>query len=179
MSYNPQRYWEKRAPSYSQAPPQHELENFQQWMQELRPKSILEVGSGWGVIYQALASIGLGHVTSLCDISPTMCQNCEQRTGVLPVLWDGTTLPFENDRFEVVVSFNVMLHVPPSRIEHFISEHMRVARRYLFVATYVPAATPERLAAHVFVHDYYKLFPNVTVYKAKHWTDRAHWILTW
>lgn len=179
MNYHPQQYWERRAGSYSQVPPLVELENLQQWMREIRPKSILEVGSGWGAVYQVLASIGLGHLTTLCDISPTMCQNCEQRTGVLPVLWDGITLPFEDDRFEMVVSFNVMLHVLPGRIERFISEHLRVARRYLFVATYTPSATPEKLAAHVFVHDYAQLFPGTEVYKSKYWPDRAHWIVTW
>ena len=179
MSYHPKQYWEHRAGSYSHVPPLAELENFQQWMREIQPKSILEVGSGWGAVYRVLASIGLGHLTTLCDFSPTMCQNCKNRTGVLPVLWDGITLPFEDDRFEMVVSFNVMLHVPPSRIEHFISEHMRVARRYLFVATYTPAQMPERLATHVFVHDYANLFPGATVYKAKHWENRAHWVLTW
>jgi len=179
MPYHPQQYWQRRGQSYTQAPPRCEIENLQQWMWDIKPKSILEVGSGWGAIYQALASIGLGHVTTLCDISSEMAQNCASRTGVLPVLWDGVTLPFESDKFETVISFNVMLHVELDNIERFIADHIRVAQKYLFVATYAPAKKPDRLSAHCFTHDYDELFEGLTVSKQYRFNeDRKHWLLT-
>ena len=52
---------------------------------------------------------------------------------------DGSALPYPDRAFDVVVSIDVLEHVPPARRQRFISEMIRVARRRIYLAT--PLAT--------------------------------------
>lgn len=160
MTYDPIKYWQDRGENYTIAPDddvQEETENLVDLIfSNLTPPryEILEVGSGYGRIYMELTDrYGFqGCQISMCDISDSMREKCRQITGVLPESWDGITLPYRSHTFDLVISFSVMLHVPPVDIIHHFSEHVRVSKKYLYIATYNTGV--ERTAACVFEHAY-------------------------
>jgi len=159
-AYHPKPYWERRGVNYKVNTERYNSDSEIPTLEgiietyELYDSPLLEVGSGYGRIYQRVATI-CSNVT-LCDFSNSMRKECERITGVLPDYWDGERLPYADGSFELVILFSVLLHVPPGNVEEFISEILRVTRQYIFIATYTGKSP--HTAGHVFNHDYHKLF---------------------
>jgi ubiquinone/menaquinone biosynthesis C-methylase UbiE len=182
MTYNPRDYWghpRRRLERFRRSLPRQERINLQHRLRELDPESILEVGAGWGRITRLIQSLGLADRYTCCDFTDYQRRECQEHTGILPDTWDGHTLPYEDGAFDLVLSFDVLLHVSPSNVADFLIEHARVARRWLFVAT-LDAKPDRELAAHCFVHDNEVLFglaglDVLNVRKFRH--SRAHWVL--
>lgn len=159
MTYDPRKYWQDRGKNYTIAADddvQEETDNLIKLIQPLLNKKddeVLEVGPGYGRLYhQLVGPIILPQQFSMCDISDSMREKCRQITGVLPESWDGTDLPYRSYTFDLVISFSVMLHVPPADIIQHFSECVRVSKKYLYIATYNTGF--ERTAAHAFEHAY-------------------------
>ena len=163
MTYDPKDYWNKRGVKY-EAPGEKddETDNLKKIVNQSAgfDTMFLEVGSGYGRIHNELKN---GTHLSLypehywmCDFVLSMREHCFLNTGMLPDYWDGKTLPYHNNQFDFVISFSVLLHVPPCEIERVFAEHVRVCKKYFFIATY--AGGLDRLAEHCFEHDYRKLF---------------------
>jgi len=168
MIYDPEKYWYERGVDY--IAPGEEAEELE--IQNLRGLSekydlwclpkILEVGSGYGRIYKKLRfDIGVDMIFAMCDFVESMRYKCLRNTGVLPDYWDGNELPYNDDEFDLVISFSVLLHVLPERIEQVLREHVRVCNKYIFIATYFGGLG--RLAPHCFEHDYKSLFEKVNL----------------
>jgi len=157
MNYNPQQYWQDRGQDYSVAvDTSAELEHLSQLVNIYVPsnRSVLEVGSGYGRVFEYLMKQTnlLYDNIYLCDFVNSMRYECQSRTGVFPDKWDGVTLPYDDKMFGLVISFSVMLHVPPADIINHWSEHVRVCDKYMFVATY--NGPSEGTADHCFSHAY-------------------------
>jgi len=175
--YHPRSYWQWRGNDYEEPECPEELDSLDSWLQSLEPKNILEVGSGWGRLYLRWQALELRGTFTMCDFAKSMLDGCERETGVRPDVWDGGTLPYPDDSFDFVLSFSVMLHVPPEDIKTMLAEHVRVASRWLFVATL--NSYDDQLSPHCFVHDYepmFKEFGLAAVSKIE-FGDRAHWLL--
>ncbi len=174
MTYDPREYWGHPRKRHKAVVPIAVAEGttLARMLRMLEPDTVLEVGSGWGRVYVALKPLGLAEDVTLCDFTEHQRQRCLEVTGVKPDTWDGITLPYEDDSFDLVLSFDVMLHVPPADLAQFIAEHVRVARRWLYVAALRQGVSE---AAHCFVHEY-DFAPLRSVYLAK-FGDRAHWLL--
>jgi len=141
------------------------------WLQEIQPQSILEVGAGTGWVYDRLVTVGLAKRLVMCDFVESLRRNCFHRIGVLPDLWDGRVLPYADASYEMVLSYNVLLHVPPADIENFFAEQLRVAARWIFAATLF--SHTGALATHCFVHDYEALFNQFGLVVEKEWKAPA------
>lgn len=144
----------------------------------MRPATILDVGCGDGRLFREFEKQNVEARWVLCDISPLFIELCREKTGVVPILWDGKNLPFESESFDLVISFDVMLHVPVDDIEGFWAEHVRVAKDKVFVATYIGARTN----LHSFRHGYGQLIKKhkLTIEKGCYWRGRtrANWLLS-
>jgi hypothetical protein len=67
--------------------------------------------------------------------------------------------PFETGFFAIGVASQVLLHVPPSLIEHTLSELMRVSRKLVVISLFCHGQPVSgRWGNHVFNHDYPELF---------------------
>lgn len=185
MTYDPRAYWGQPRKRNRIVTPiaAAEVTTLASTLRLLRPASVLEVGSGWGRVYVALKPLGLAENVpatrvlsqwTLCDFTEHQRQRCLEATGVRPDAWDGVTLPYEDDSFDLVLSFDVMLHVPPADLAQFVAEHVRVTRRWLYVAT-VRKGDRDEMASHCFIHEY-DFAPMRTVRLAK-FNRRAHWLL--
>jgi ubiquinone/menaquinone biosynthesis C-methylase UbiE len=96
---------------------------------------LLEVGCGTGLILERLAA----HCKTAkgVDLSPGMLEPAKAR-GLDVQVGSATSLPFEDEQFDVVCSFKVLAHVP--EIEQAIREMLRVTRKggYVLAEMYNP-----------------------------------------
>jgi SAM-dependent methyltransferase len=93
-------------------------------VQELEPKTVLEVGCGMGEFAQRVSD-GLGADVTAIDLSPRMVELSRQR-GVDAEVADVQQLPFADDEFDCVVANWVLYHVPD--LELALREIVRVLR---------------------------------------------------
>ncbi len=184
MAYNPKEYWNKRGAKYeAPAEKDDELENLKKIVCTVGEQStkFFEVGSGYGRIWIELSTMHpIPPINyTMCDFVNSMRHNCQQITGHLPDRWDGKTLPYADNQFDFVISFSVLLHVPPCDIENIIQEHVRVCRKNIFIATY--AGGLEKLAEHCFEHKYKAIFEKLglKIVDEKFFQDglRVNWLL--
>ena len=169
--YNPYSYWYDRAMDYRVSIDSgKEIEFLRKIIQEfdLSGTDMLEVGSGHGRIFKALNRARLMDNSNIrlidpdkfkmVDIVDPMRFKCFQNTGMLPDLWDGLVLPYSDGAFDLVISFSVMLHVPPADIEAHFKECCRVTKNHLYIATCRSSEKP--LADHCFIHEYSNLIDD-------------------
>ena len=196
MTYNPEDYWRKRGADYQasgEVLEAIEVENLKNiiWHFTDDDALFLEVGSGYGRIYKELLfPLGALKINTaieenkrnnytMCDFVESMRYNCLRNTDILPDYWNGRTLPYSDKKFDLVISFSVLLHVPPADIETVFAEHIRVCKKYFFIATY--NAGFDRLASHCFEHNYKSLFEkhDLKIIDEKFFQNglRVNWLL--
>ncbi len=187
MTYNPESYWHERGANYiapGEEAEQPEVDNLKELVMDniMYLVNILEVGSGYGRIYKELYPPLHLKATdfTMCDFVQPMRYRCLRNTGFLPDYWDGNELPYNDNEFDFVISFSVMLHVEPDKIEQVLKEHVRVSKRHIFIATYCGGL--DRLAPHCFEHDYKGLFKklNLKIEDEKFFQGglRVNWLLS-
>lgn len=184
--YNPKEYWNEAGRNYkATSERKDELLNLAECVCEYLPSKerVLEVGSGNGRVYLFLRD-KITEIESrfeVCDFADSFRNECRRKTGLVPVKWDGKTLPYADNEFCFVVSFSVLLHVPTSDIAKVFKEHVRVAKRYLFIATWFEKGDEWVSHGPYFRHDYFSLFAEnnlrfVKVVKCSN-PRRGNWLL--
>jgi len=162
--YEPISYWDWQAPSYRPPELGRLGEQLVRWMGEygIAANHVLEVGSGNGRIYKLVMNdsfgIEYGINYMMVDVAPEMAGQCQRNTGEPVMLWDGITLPYMDNTFDWVISFSVLLHVPPADIAQHVAELARVSRRFVFVSTYT--SVQSFTFGHCFRHNYDQLFKD-------------------
>jgi 2-polyprenyl-3-methyl-5-hydroxy-6-metoxy-1,4-benzoquinol methylase len=115
------------------------MSGFQSALDELweraAPESILDVGCGEGVLTAAWAErLGDGRVVGIDLEDPKLRAEWAERTR--PNLEfraeEATSLPFDDDEFDMATAIEVLEHVPAP--EATVAEMVRVARRWLLVS---------------------------------------------
>jgi 2-polyprenyl-3-methyl-5-hydroxy-6-metoxy-1,4-benzoquinol methylase len=115
------------------------MSGFQSALDELweraAPESILDVGCGEGVLTAAWAErLGDGRVVGIDLEDPKLRAEWAERTR--PNLEfraeEATSLPFDDDEFDMATAIEVLEHVPAP--EATVAEMARVARRWLLVS---------------------------------------------
>lgn len=86
-----------------------------------RKKRILEIGCGKGNLTKALHDEG--HVVSAIDASQDALDQCPEGLDIR--LADGAELPFDKQAFDLVLSFDVIEHIPDT------DRHLEEVRRVL------------------------------------------------
>lgn len=182
--YCPELYWDGRARAGHVTHPSRvqQTEEETRWMLETLQGwnfsgRVLDVGSGTGRLTKRLSELPGVSRYSACDISDQMRKECLNKTGVLPDKWGGKKLPYRDQDFDLVVSFDVMLHVMPELLGEVWDEHVRVTKRFLFVATSVCDVR----STHCFRHVYVPMIEKsgmVVVKSARYLSgDRVNWFL--
>ena len=159
MSYDPKLYWEKRGQQYKVKTKydfQEELIHLKYLFYDLDlfNNSILEVGPGYGRLYNTISPLATDY--RMVDFVNSMRQRCLKRTGVLPDYWDGKILPYDDQSFHTTILFSVLLHVPPKDIHEFLWEVTRVTESYIFIATFSGKGSIR--SNHCFNYDYKSIF---------------------
>ncbi len=137
---DPRTYWTLRGgPDYfreqeGQAGRSARAEWLADRLASYRPRSILEVGCGYGKQLARLRE-RLGDIPMVgVDFSPTQLDQARRYLGDAPsvrlVLGSGDRLPFAPGSFDLVFSSAVILHNPPPIAEAIRREIVRVAARW-------------------------------------------------
>ena len=84
----------------------------------MRPASVLDIGCGWNEMVNNLKDKGIQNSVGL-DCS---CPGAD-------VIASAHDLPFEDNSFDLIISFDCMEHIPEEEVESCFSEFARVGKR--------------------------------------------------
>lgn len=156
--YDPKQYWEDRGQDYkvrTQYDVSGEIDNLKNLLSiYCADSNILEVGPGYGRIYNQLIQDFPDY--TMVDFVNSMRRKCLKLTGVLSDYWDGKKLPYNDNDFQVIILFSVLLHIPPVKLYGFFQEMLRACSKYIFIAS--STGRSEKRSEHCFKHDYEELF---------------------
>ncbi|CAN5383691.1 hypothetical protein BH23CHL1_BH23CHL1_19660 [soil metagenome] len=125
-----------------------------------RNARILELGSGGGHLGMTLASMGFTQIT-LSDFTTTTLTAIRERAPRVEVVSaDASSLPFEAGSFEVVITTDVIEHLPD------VDKHLSEVNRALVSDGLYLVKTPNRLMADAYyklrdMHDSYFWHPSM------------------
>jgi SAM-dependent methyltransferase len=138
---NPQKHWEKHGrSSYEWNKPlekyqEKEIKFVTEEVRKLQPKSILEIGCGWGRLTKPIAESLNPEKYIAIDFSHERLEIAKEKlknTNVVLMYYDVTKgLPFLDDSFDLVCTFGCLMHIPPKHIEKVVSEIKRVTRKHI------------------------------------------------
>lgn len=106
-----------------------------------RGMSVLDVGCGEGYVGEELATRGVKEVWGV-DILDLR----RNKEGAF-ALYDGQTLPFPDERFDLIVLSFVLHHVPDERKIALVKEALRVARGKMFILEDTPTTAFDRFVS--------------------------------
>jgi len=86
---------------------------------------ILDIGAGSGLVAEMIASMFPGKTVVAVDVTNRILPT----VGVPFRLFDGQTLPFEDDSFDCALFCNVLHHVKTNQRRGLLDEALRVTRR--------------------------------------------------
>ena len=106
-----------------------------------RGMAVLDVGCGEGYVGEELGGRGVQEVAGV-DIVDLR----RNKTGTF-ALYDGRTLPFPDDRFDLVILSFVLHHVPDELKIGLVREALRVTRAKVFILEDTPTTALDRFVS--------------------------------
>ena len=126
----------------------------------LNPRNVLDLGAGTGRLVWALRLFGIdAHGVEISDDALELSDSTIKK---YIKIGDIAKLPFEDNTFDLVVSFDVMEHIERPNIEKSINESIRVSRKYIFHKIY----TRENTWISMF---HKRDFSHVSVFSHRFW----------
>lgn len=167
--YDPDRYWERRAPELIDTYDHPETWPEKGWMRagveeqrvpallaDAGAQSALVVGAGSGRQYGFLATHGLE--LSGFDIAPTLVEECQKRYPSIPTSVDSVVGAHErHSPADAVVTSAVLQHVPRDDIDAAIDSVRQMARRLVVIRELTWLVTE---ADYLMAHDYEARFAD-------------------
>lgn len=126
----------------------------------LNPKSCLDVGCGTGDLVRVLRKFGIDAYG--VEISEQALELADKSIKQFLKKGDIDHLPYEDESFDLVLTFDVLEHVDRSKIKKAINESIRVSRKYILHKIY----TRENTWIRVF---HSKDFSHISVFTKKFW----------
>lgn len=172
----PRFYWQFWGPQLLLDPWQKQIFPQHDWLiktiKSLKPKSILEVGCGFGRNLQFLLDhqIPAEKLTGL-DISPSLLAQAQLPKSVRLIQGNVLKLPFKSAYFNLVFTHGLLMHLPPSQLPRALSELIRVSQKYLILIEEI-RSRPQQLNYFTWAHDYEKMIANLPVETKFVYTDQ-------
>lgn len=129
----------------------------------LHPKKCLDVGCGTGLLVKILRSMGVDAYG--VEISQDAINLADKNIANFLKKADILKLPFLNDEFDLVLTFDVLEHVDRIKINKAINETIRVTKKYILHKVY----TRENFFMTLFSN---KDFSRTSVFTAKFWQKK-------
>lgn len=174
IKFDPEKYWIRRGKVYhswynnlSEMEKQGYISNEKHLLDVLKTlefKSILEVGCGFGRILKLVNNnFKLERVVGI-DISNDQLENAKKYIGDGKVkLHQGTiyNLDFPDSSFDLVLTSEVLMHVPPNKITAAMKELVRASKKHVVNMEFYKKDFKGNLAEHNWTHDYPELYKEV------------------
>ncbi|HKZ42278.1 MAG TPA: class I SAM-dependent methyltransferase [Candidatus Hodarchaeales archaeon] len=152
--YNPREFWQRWGETFVDEPMQRKIYKEHHWiikkLKEQNPKTILEVGCGFGRNIRFIAEnyplnkdtgsdqrleiVGADFSDSMLTSAGRFLKGLDQsRLKITTKKTDVTNLPFKESSFDTVLSHGVLMHIKPDDIKKAVAEMVRVARKYIIL----------------------------------------------
>ncbi len=172
MGYNPKEYWEKRATMWDWQANAYpvEKEDIKEFFNEIKPKTILDIGCGNGRWISILKEWGFdlkGYMGT--DISGKLIEIAQKRfPDLMPsqfFMEKAENLPIPKKKYDLIFSYTVMEHVKEEDIKN-------LAKRLKKIGKFLLLVEPINFESRYYCrnHDYKKLFK---VIKEKQLADKV------
>ncbi len=126
----------------------------------INPRNCLDVGCGMGYLVKWLRFFGIDAYG--IDFSPYAKQLVERDIQRYIKVADVTDIPYKDDSFDLVVSYNLLQHLERSKIKKAIKETIRVARKNIFHKILTPESP-------LYVLFHRRDFSNISFFFSKYW----------
>lgn len=164
--YHAKRFWDKWAKTFMNDPWQVAIHPQHEWLleklRELSPKSILEVGCGFGRNVKFLRDSNFLSKTIVgVDISKAMLDKAKvylQDNKIKLIQSSADNIPFENKSFDCVFTHGLLMHVASQNIDKSLSEIVRVAKKNIILIEQNYGGNE-----YTFIHNYKSLLKKYPV----------------
>lgn len=172
--YVPKEFWNNWSDTYFHQPYRKEVDQSHFWLLEIingfKPKSILEVGCGFGKNLDFLNKNTLYSAQLFgLDISESMLKKAKYYASNDTTLTCGdiTNMPFYDNSFDLVFTHGTLMHVSSNDLTKAILELKRVAKKDLIIMEEILWYNAEQkkkntpLNEYTFIHNYEEIIPNL------------------
>jgi cyclopropane fatty-acyl-phospholipid synthase-like methyltransferase len=164
LYYDYKKYWEDEGRTNTTQPLNREhhiqLPAIISAVKRINPKSILEIGAGWGRITKVVRLVSDAEYLAL-DLSYDRLAMIDDKTVGRKVADFMDFYP--EKQYDLIIAVEVLLHIPPDILERFV-EKMKMYGKNIITLDYDPKEPRDIIVAeHNFLHDYDKLFPNAEI----------------
>jgi uridylate kinase len=126
----------------------------------LNPKTVLDVGCGTGHLVKYLRQMGIDAYG--VELSSHALELAEEASRPYLRQGDIVKLPYGDDEFDLVTSFDVLEHIERSKIKKSVEESIRISKKYVLHKVY----TRENLWIS-WLHG--KDYSHISVFDRKYW----------
>lgn len=134
--YDPKTYWEHRSRTrgyekYTIVRPTED-KLISKVINNYNIKSLVEIGVGTGRFFPIYKRYNLEVIG--CDISEKFIEIANNLGfNYQLILYSKTTIPIEDSKSDIVLSSEMLLHVPEKDIEEVFKEHIRISKKYILI----------------------------------------------
>lgn len=180
--------WGRKYVEDNSLDPQTFVPYWEQVLNHIQPKSILEVGCNIGLNLSAIHSIRKD--INLTGIEPYIGAVEKARQAITTakiVEGDGFDLPFKDGEFDLTCSLGVMIHIATKDLKRFIEELYRVSSKYILISEYQIEGNKEVLYPkpdffeYVWSRNYKQILEDTIkanlIAHGQWWEDKSKWFL--
>jgi ubiquinone/menaquinone biosynthesis C-methylase UbiE len=132
----------------------------------------LEIGCGWGRLSPIIASKSESHHG--VDINKEAVKIASKYTSGQYLAASASDLPFSDARFDLVVTWTVLQHIPPDYVDQAINEIQRIATQDAKIICLEATRYPEKDNSHTWdrqLKNYDKKFDGFKLSNSRYLTD--------
>lgn len=180
QKYNMRQYWEKEGKEHPNDRSKlvrflkgvNKINKLQEKMlpdiiYSLKPKSVLEIGCGWGRMTKIVSTIPSIYNYVAIDISSDRIFECQKDNHIPNVNFIQCDFMEQNFpfKYDLVFASEVLMHIPPNMIQEFINKMASLSLHNIVSLDYYDTSlNPKKLYRHNFNHKYFQLYLNVSTH---------------
>ena len=165
--HNSKKYWDIRGGVtyfnlfHSLTPRNEEI--FIKNVEKYKPSSIIDIGCGYGrylkVLNEKFPKLKLVGVDISLNQLNMARDYCKNNSSISFFEIDGKVLPFEDNSFDMAITYGCLSAVKFGHIKNFLKEIQRVTKQYgVFLEYYNPTNQSTPTKYYWYKHDYEKIF---------------------
>ena len=161
-----EQHFEDRTQEFELKPePGPEVAFVVDFVQKLKPKKVMEVGSNWGRELKKLEGQALLYGV---DSNEKMVELAKQYVKGKFQKADACCLPYGNSTFGLVYTCGLLSHIPPEKVYEAVAEAVRVSKKYVLFVEYCGTRQSKNNVYNckkfTWIHDYNRLISTIDAF---------------